>query len=75
MVLIRVINRNTGNPVSHAAVAIHFDSLTRMGRSTGTSDSSGVATVNTDPAYEGEVYINGKRVHRGRITADMSFSV
>lgn len=75
MVLIRVINRNTGNPVTSANVAIHFNTLTRMGRSTGRSDSSGLARVNTDPAYEGEVYINGKQVHKGRITADMSFSV
>jgi len=75
MVLIRVINRNTGNPVSYANVSIHFNSLTRLGRSTGRTDSSGVASINTDPAYDGEVYINGKRVHKGRVTADMSFSV
>lgn len=75
MVLIRVINSNSGSPVSSANVSIHFSSLTRLGRSTGRTDSSGLATINTSPANKGEVFINGKSVYTGTISADMSFSI
>lgn len=68
MFSVQVISSGSGKPVSGKRVSVSFDALLRGG-GTGDqyTDSQGEVHFNNDPG-DGTVYVNGKSVHKGRIS-------
>lgn len=76
MICVEIYDKKTGKPRKGARVRLGFNSITRMGMTDSAyTDQSGKAYFNTEPAYSGEVYVNGSTIQKGRITPNMKFFV
>ena len=66
MFTVKVINKNTGKPISNKKVGVIFNGLFRGCAKAQYTDNDGEAHFSEDNG-EGIIYVNGNKVFEGRI--------
>jgi hypothetical protein len=76
MVTVQVFSESTGKPEKDKRVAIGKNGLLSTGvTKTQYTDSNGEAHFDTDPTNDGEIFVDGREVHRGRVSGKMTVYV
>ncbi|MBK8370363.1 MAG: hypothetical protein IPL20_03095 [Saprospiraceae bacterium] len=66
MISVKVLSKNSGNPIKNQKVCIGFSGFWRGFSSNEYTNQDGEVHFNNDPG-EGTIYINGKNSYQGRL--------